>query len=73
MSIVFDHPNGEVYVDSPAQQYPKQEYRRDYYYRPENESPEAKSVARMMVNRMQTMYELGKTHRSLEIRSILGV
>ena len=73
MSIVFDHQTGEVYIEVPENKYFKQEACREYYFRPEGDSDEQKRVARFVVNRMETMYQLGKQHRSLEIRKILGV
>jgi len=73
MPIVFDHDAGEVYVENPARDYPKQEANRVYYYRSEGQGDEQKRIARIMVNRMRTMYDLGKQHRSEEIRKILGV
>jgi len=73
MSIVFDHQAGEVYIEIPENKYFKQEAAREYYFRSEGEGEEQKRVARFVVNRMETMYHLGKQHRSLEIRKILGV
>ena len=70
MPIVFDHDAGEVYVENPAREHPKQEANRVYYYRP---TVEVNDHHRMMVNQLKTMYDLGKQHRSEEIRKILGV
>jgi hypothetical protein len=73
MSIVFDHEAGEVYIEVPENKYFKQEATRQYYFRPEGNSPQQLRSAQFIVNRMEMMYHIGKQHRSLEIRKILGV
>jgi hypothetical protein len=73
MAIIFDRVNGEVYIENPDPRAEGTKYEKDYYYKPKNDSPKALADAQFVVNRMEMMYQLGKSHRSQEIRKILGV
>lgn len=73
MSIVFDQKTGEVYLVIKASPSIKMEETKEYYLQPKDDSKEALSEARSLVTKLKTFYELGKSHRSLEIKEMLGV
>ena len=70
MSIIFNYQTGEVYIENPDPRAEGTRHEKIYYYKPKDVSIQ---VARSTVTKMREMYELGKTHRSEEIRKILGV
>lgn len=73
MSIIFDYHEGEVYIENPDPKAEGTRFEKIYYFQPEGDSDEQKRIACMTVNRMRAMYDLGKQHRSEELRKALGV
>jgi hypothetical protein len=70
MTIIFDYHAGEVYVENPD---PRAEGTRNakiYYFQP-GKIP--LKEARLVVNHMRDMYNLGQQHQKQEIRKVLGV
>ncbi len=67
MTIVFDHEEVSVYIENPD---PASKESRLYYYR---WSGNDKAEGQAIVSLMRRMHNLGKQHRSEEIRKALGV
>jgi 2,3-bisphosphoglycerate-independent phosphoglycerate mutase len=70
MTIIFDTAKGQVYVENPDPRAEGTKHEKIYYY---DGSSNNEEEARRTVHQMKRMYELGKQHRSLEIRKVLGV
>jgi hypothetical protein len=67
MTVVFDYAESAVYVEDPN---PKAEDSKIYYYQYKGAN---KQEGHSVVNLMRRMYNLGKDHRSKEIREVLGI
>jgi len=67
MSIIFDYEESSVYVENPD---PQAKETKIYYYKYKGDN---KTEGHAVVSFMRRMYNLGKEHRSNEIRKALGV
>jgi hypothetical protein len=70
MTVIFDYHAGEVYIENPDPRAEGTKHAKIYYFKTESIPIEA---ARVVVKNMRDMYNLGKEHRSKEIRQVLGV
>ena len=70
MTVIFDTHAGEVYIENPDPRADGTNYARIFYYKPEGEVSEKD---RTVVKQLRDLYNLGRQHKSQEIRKVLGV
>lgn len=70
MTVIFDTHAGEVYIENPDPRSEGTPHAKIFYYKPEGKLSEED---RKVVRKLRDLYNLGKQHKSQEIRKVLGV